>query len=51
MRVKRAAPEGVPTPGAFKSAASAQGSQGQAAAETPAEEAPATETTQEGGEA
>ena len=43
--IKKAAPEGLPMPGSFKSAAKAQ------AAETPAEEAPATETTNEGGEA
>jgi large subunit ribosomal protein L3 len=40
--VKKAAPEGVPTPGSFKVSAKA---------ETPAQEAPAAETTQEGGEA
>ena len=40
--VKKAAPEGLPTPAAFKSTKSAS---------APAETAPAAETTQEGGEA
>ena len=42
--IKKAAPEGLPTPGSFKSS-------GKASTAAPADEAPATETTQEGGEA
>jgi len=44
--VKRALPKDAPTPGAFRSTQA-----GQAAAETPAEAAPAEETQVEGGEA
>ena len=47
--VKRAAPAGVPTPGAFRKPGTAAAAP--AAAETPAEEAPAAEATTEGGEA
>jgi large subunit ribosomal protein L3 len=47
--VKRAAPAGVPTPGAFRKSGAAAAAP--AAAETPAEEAPAAEATTEGGEA
>lgn len=45
--IKRAAPEGIPTPGAFRKAG---GNAAPVAAETPAEEAPAAEVTNEGGE-
>ena len=44
--VKRAAPAGVPTPGAFRKAGGAGAAP--AAAETPAEEAPAAEASNEG---
>jgi large subunit ribosomal protein L3 len=46
--VKRAAPAGVPTPGAFRKAGGAAAAP--VAAETPAEEAPAVEASNEGGE-
>jgi large subunit ribosomal protein L3 len=46
--VKKAAPEGLPTPGAFRKAGAAAAAP--APAETPAEEAPAAEATQEGAE-
>ena len=44
--IKRAAPDGVPTPGAFRKAGGAAAAP--AAAETPAEEAPAAEASNEG---
>ncbi len=46
--VKKAAPEGLPTPGAFRKAGAEAAAP--APAETPAEEAPAAEATQEGAE-
>ena len=46
--IKRAAPEGVPTPGAFRKAGGAAAAP--AAAETPAQEAPAAEASNEGAE-
>ena len=46
--IKRAAPEGVPTPGAFRKAGGAAAAP--AAAETPAEGAPAAEASNEGAE-
>ena len=46
--IKRAAPEGIPTPGAFRKAGGAAAAP--AAAETPAQEAPAAEASNEGAE-